>query len=129
MTEARKKQLQELIKDINEAEAVALYNQLGTKLNLLRKARELMSLQDYNVLDKVAFHDKGVHLEGVITRINLRTVSVIASDGRNWTVHPSYLTRIGKVTDAEDVLTPRIKPPAKQNPSSKTNKRKKKKRR
>ena len=87
-------QLQEYVSSLNEADARSLYRLLGAKISLLNKARDLVSLQKFNVLDRVAFHDKGRHIEGVITRINIRTVSIITTDGHNWTVPPSLLTKL-----------------------------------
>lgn len=66
---------------------------------MIQKAKELIALNEFYVLDRVFFHHGSEHIEGTVSRINRRTVSVIADDHRRWTVSPQSLKKSPQTTD------------------------------
>lgn len=64
------------------------------RLKLLHKARDLCSLAQFQPMDRAFFLHDGRRIVGTITRLNRRTVSLVADDGRHWKVSPDFLTKI-----------------------------------
>src|SRR5208282_2272115 len=51
-------------------------------------------LLEFRIGDRVAFRPSGQgQVEGVLTRYNKKTVTVITDDGRQWNVSPNFLSR------------------------------------
>jgi len=50
----------------------------------------------FKVGNRVQFDagNRGGVVKGKISKVNQKTVGVIADNGRRWTVHPSFLTKI-----------------------------------
>ncbi len=106
MEDKRKQQLEKFVKSLKDDEVRDLYKQLGHRLNLMIRAKELYAMKDFNVLDRVVFHNQGQHFEGTITKINQRTISVITIEGENWNVNPRILKKLCKPTDPIEIFSP-----------------------
>lgn len=87
-------EVQAFIDKLDDEDLLPLYTQIGHRLNLIRKARDLYALSHLSIGQRAAFHHNGQHIEGIIIRINQRTVSIFTDDGRRWTVAPRYLQRV-----------------------------------
>ena len=49
---------------------------------------------EFKVSDRVTFQPDGREpVEGVLTRYNRRTVTVVGDDGRQWNVAPGFLSK------------------------------------
>src|SRR5690348_13009587 len=97
------------INKLTEAELVDLNHRIVERLRFLDQARAHAQMLDFKIGDRVVFRPEGRGpLEGMLTRYNKRTVTVITDDGRQWNVSPSLLRKIGPL--ATDVLRPNVIP-------------------
>lgn len=92
MDEHRRVELQQFVNDLSEVELRLLYEQLGERYRMQRKAEEMRAMSQFRVTDRVFFHHNGEHIRGIVIRVNQRTLSVLTDLGRRWTVAPEYLT-------------------------------------
>jgi hypothetical protein len=50
---------------------------------------------EFKIGDRVAFQaEGGTSVQGMLTRYNRKTVTVITDDGRHWNVSPALLSRV-----------------------------------
>lgn len=94
INEQRQQQIQLFIRSLSNDELTWVYHQTGDKLRFIQRANELCALQDFQMLDRVFFHHNYEHIEGVVVRVNQRTLSVVTDQGRRWTVAPQYLKKV-----------------------------------
>ena len=80
------------IDKLTEAELIDLNHRIVARLRFFQQMRAHAAMLDFKIGDRVAFSspDHGV-VEGMLTRYNRKTVTVIADDGRQWNVSPSLL--------------------------------------
>lgn len=135
----RNREIRKFVENMAEVDLLPFYNEIGHRLDLIRKAKDLYALKEFHVLDRVFFHHGSEHIEGTISRINTRTVSIVTADQRRWTVSPQNLKKINiEQEQTQDVdmesLSERFielisKYPPQQNLYKKSKKRKKAKKR
>ena len=78
---------------------LALNQAVVARIKAIRSVRQQMQVMAFNVGDTVVFLPDGHDLQrGVITRCNLKTVTVAAESGVIWRVAPVHLQRIATVT-------------------------------
>lgn len=92
MTDEVYNDTQELVDSLSIDEAKTVYKLIATRLNAIQHLHEAALLQKHQIGDRVAFHSAGRHIEGLIVRVNLRTVSVVEDSGKRWAVAPQYLS-------------------------------------
>jgi hypothetical protein len=81
---------------LSEAELVDLNHRIVERLRLLQQMRAHAEMLEFSIGDRVCFHAGGHGVvEGMLTRYNKKTVTVITDDGRLWNVSPSLLRRAG----------------------------------
>jgi hypothetical protein len=57
--------------------------------------RAHVEMLEFKIGDRVSFQPPGQgHLEGLLTRYNRKTVSVITDTGQRWNVSPAVLSRV-----------------------------------
>jgi len=79
---------------LSEPELIDLNHRIVARLRLLTQMRAHVDMLEFRIGDKVCFDSPGQGtVEGVLTRYNKKTVSVIAQDGRHWNVSPGFLRR------------------------------------
>src|SRR5277367_511425 len=95
---------------LNEAELVDLHHKIVERLRFLEQMRAHARMLDFSIGDRVCFEsgNRGL-IEGILTRYNKRTVTVITDDGRQWNVSPTFLSEAGpsgetKLIDTNVVL-------------------------
>lgn len=82
---------------MTEAELVDLNNRIVERLRFLEQTRAHAQMLAFSVGDRVWFEPDGhPRVNGVLTRYNRKTVTVLADDGRTWNVSPRFLTKIDK---------------------------------
>jgi hypothetical protein len=86
----------QLVEKLNENELHTVYHFVGEKLDLFKKVRTLYAMKDFHLDDRVSFVHNGMLLEGTVTRLNQKSVSVRLNNGNQWTVHPTLLRKIIK---------------------------------
>lgn len=84
------------IDSLTEAELIDLNHRIVARLRVLRDMRAHVGMLEFRIGDRVTFQPPGHRrLEGVLTRYNRKTVSVVTDDGGQWNVSPDLLDRAG----------------------------------
>ena len=91
----------EAIKRLNEEDLRFLNRLIVERLKLLSQARATEEMISFTRGDRVRFQGhNGKILDGMVIRLNKKTVSVLTDDGRQWNVSPGLLILVetaGKV--------------------------------
>jgi ribosomal protein L21E len=100
------------IDDLTEPELIDLNRRIVERLRLFHQVRAHVAMLEFKIGDRVAFQVDPFHtMEGMLTRYNRKTVTVISDDGRRWTVSPSLLRHATSRNAEPDVknVTPRAR--------------------
>ena len=90
------------IDTLAEAELIDLNHRVVARLRALHDMRAHVGMLEFRIGDRVTFQPAGQHRrEGVVTRYNRKTVTVITDDGMQWNVSPSFLQKVGAPPDAQ----------------------------
>ncbi|MCK8787576.1 hypothetical protein M0638_24730 [Roseomonas sp. NAR14] len=82
------------IDSLSEADLIDLNRRVVERLRLLQQMRAHTQMLAFRVGDRVSFQADGHGpIEGMLTRYNRRTVTVITDDGHQWNVSPSLLSK------------------------------------
>src|SRR5271154_5962627 len=67
------------------------------RLRFLEQMRAHARMLNFSIGDRVCFEsgNRGL-IEGILTRYNKRTVTVITDDRRQWNVSPGFLRRVAR---------------------------------
>ena len=80
---------------LSEAELVDLNHRIVARLRLLTQMRAHAEMLEFRIGDRVAFGASGAgRVEGMLTRYNKQTVTVVSDEGRQWNVSPNLLSRV-----------------------------------
>jgi hypothetical protein len=80
---------------LTEAELVDLNHRIVARLRLLNQMRTHVEMLEFRVGDRVSFRPSGQgRVEGMLTRYNKKTVTVITEEGRQWNVSPNLLSKV-----------------------------------
>jgi hypothetical protein len=91
---------------LSEADLIDLHHRIVERLRFLDQMRAHARMLDFSIGDRVCF-ESGSHglIEGILTRYNKRTVTVITDDRRQWNVSPGFLRRANLPDTAEAAAT------------------------
>ena len=78
---------------LNEEQLIQLNYIIVERIKLFHKAKNLKALGDFNVGDTVSFDYYGQEIIGIIKRLNQKSVSLTAQDGKEWKVTPNFLKK------------------------------------
>jgi hypothetical protein len=79
---------------MSEAELIDLNHRIVERLRFLGQMRAHARMLEFRIGDRVCFQaGERDPVEGMLTRYNKKTVTVIADDGRQWNVSPGLLRR------------------------------------
>jgi len=82
------------IDKLSEAELIDLNHRIVERLRFLHQMKAHAKMLKFKIGDRVAFQvEGGGSIEGMLTRYNRNTVTVITEDGRRWNVSPALLSR------------------------------------
>jgi hypothetical protein len=82
----------EAIKRLGEEDLLFLNQLIVERLKLISQARSTSLMANFTVGDRVGFQaPDGRRLEGIVLRLNKKTVSVATDDGHQWNVAPGLL--------------------------------------
>ncbi len=82
------------IDKLTEAELIDLNHRIVERLRFLHQMKAHAKMLEFKIGDRVAFQaEGGGPIEGMLTRYNRKTVTVITEDGRQWNVSPALLSR------------------------------------
>ena len=91
------------IDKLTEAELVDLNHRIVERLRFLNQARAHVQMLEFKIGDRITFQPEGRGpVEGMLTRYNKRTVTIITDDGRQWNISPNFLRK----TDPSATDTP-----------------------
>ena len=84
------------------------------RLRLLNQMRAHSEVLEFKIGDRVAFRPSGQgRVEGMLTRYNKKTVTVVTDGGERWNVSPGLLRVIRDHGDASDGQSNAVAPPKK----------------
>jgi hypothetical protein len=79
---------------LSEAELIDLNNRIVARLRFLQQMRAHMEMLEFKIGDRVSFRPPGQGpVEGMLTRYNKKTVTVVTDEGRQWNVSPALLNQ------------------------------------
>ena len=82
------------IDKLTEAELVDLNHRIVERLRLLQHIRAHADMLEFSIGERVTFQPDGRGpVQGMLTRYNRKSVTVVTDDGHRWTVSPALLSR------------------------------------
>ena len=81
----------EAIKQLDEEDLLFLNRLIVERLKLISQARSTSLMANFSKGDRVGFQTPNGSLEGVVLRLNKKTVSIATEDGHQWNVAPGLL--------------------------------------
>ena len=88
---------------LTEQELIELNHRIVARLKFLREMRAHTQMLDFSIGDRVCFQPDGYPLvNGILTKYNRKTVSVLSDQGQRWNVSPGLLRRAEKVVNPSD---------------------------
>ena len=89
---------------LTEDELVDLNHRIVARLRFLHQMRAHAEMLEFKIDDRVMFRPPGHgKVQGLLTRYNKKTVTVITDDGRLWNVSPQLLSRVVSPAGAQTV--------------------------
>jgi len=89
------------IDKMTESELIDLNHRIVARLRLLNQMRAHVGMLEFRIGDRVGFQPPGqAWVEGMLTRYNKKTVTVITDEGRQWNVSPDFLTKVRPPTES-----------------------------
>ena len=89
------------IDKLTESELIDLNHRIVARLRFLNQMRAHAEMLEFKIGDRVTFQPPGHgRVEGMLTRYNKKTVTVITDEGRQWNVSPNLLSRVVLSKDA-----------------------------
>ncbi len=92
------------IDKLSEAELSDLHHRITERLRLMQQFRAHRAMLEFSIGDRVMFHAEGRRVEGVITKYNRKTVTVMVEGGLRWTVSPSLLEAAERPSEPKRVV-------------------------
>ena len=97
------------IDQLTDAELIDLNHRIVERLRFLDQMRAHVEMLEFKIGDRVTFQPPGHSLlEGMLTRYNQKTVTVITDTGQKWNVSPTVLSMVksakGTNTDGSNVV-------------------------
>lgn len=87
-------QIDDLLLRLNEDQLRVLNCKVVERLKLIDRAKGVMSVAKFNILDRVYFRHNGRKMIGTVIRLNRRSISVNLDDGQRWKVDAGLLKKI-----------------------------------
>ena len=83
------------IDQLSEAELIDLNSRIVARLRFLQQMRAHVEMLEFKIGDRVSFRPPGQGpVEGMLTRYNKKTVTVVTDEGRQWNVSPTFLKAV-----------------------------------
>ena len=79
---------------LSEPDLIDLNHRIVERLRFLQQMRAHKQMLEFRIGDRVAFQVDGRgKVEGMLTRYNRKSVTVITDDGHHWNVSPALLSK------------------------------------
>jgi hypothetical protein len=83
------------IDNLTEAELIDLNNRVVERLRFMAQARSHSRMLQFKIGDRVSFESEGHGIvNGILTRYNKKSVTVISDAGQRWNVAPQLLHHV-----------------------------------
>lgn len=83
------------IDNLTEAELIELNHRIVERLKFLASMRAHVEMMEFSIGERVSFRPNGREIkEGILTKYNKKTVTVITNQGESWNVSPSLLSSV-----------------------------------
>ena len=80
---------------LSESELIDLNNRVVERLRFMNQLRAHTQMLEFSIGDRVYFEPSGrPPVEGMLTRYNKKSVTVITDDGQRWNVSPNCLRKV-----------------------------------
>lgn len=80
---------------LSEEELIDLNHRVVERLRFIRQAHAHHAMLQFRIGEVVSFEPDGRgRVEGVITRYNKKSVTVLTADGQQWRVSPGFLRKV-----------------------------------
>ena len=97
------------IDQLTEPELMDLNRRIVERFRFLQQMRAHKQMLAFKIGDRVAFRTDGRGtVEGMLTRYNRKSVTVIADDGHQWNVSPALLSRAAVPSAAKPQARPTL---------------------
>ena len=92
------------IDKLTEAALIDLNNRIVERLKFLQQMRAHAAMLDFSIGERVSFQPAGHPLlTGIIAKYNKKTVTVVTSDGQQWNVAPTFLSKVRETPGSDSV--------------------------
>lgn len=81
---------------LSEEELRRLNHEIVARLQMISSVGRTTALAAFRIGDRVAFEAEHGTVTGIVVRINQKTASIEADDGRGWRVSPAALSKIAQ---------------------------------
>ena len=89
----------EAIRYLGEEDLRYLNRLIIERIKLISQARSTALMTRFNIGDKVGFQSPNGHWKnGIVQRLNKKTITILTDDGQNWNVSPGFLAPVRNVT-------------------------------
>jgi hypothetical protein len=86
------------IDKLSEPELIDLNHRIVARLRFLSQTRAHAEMLAFKIGDRVSFEPGGRGpVEGMLTRYNKTTVTVITDDGQQWNVSPAFVKKVASL--------------------------------
>ena len=97
------------IDKLTEAELIDLNRRIVERLRLLQQMRAHRQMLEFKIGDRVTFQADGRGtVEGMLTRYNRKSVTIITDDGHHWNVSPALLSKITAAAPSKSQAAPNV---------------------
>ncbi len=90
---------------LSETELRELNREIINRLKFYSETRQRVQLMSFRIGDRVEFDTDQGFIDGVIIRINQKTATIDADDGRSWRVSPHFLRKVAGASERPVVQT------------------------
>ena len=81
------------IERLSLEQLLELNRRIVRRVDYLQRLKTQAHLDRFDLGDKVSFQSEGRQVEGIVIRVNQKTVSIKTKDGL-WRIHPRFLTKM-----------------------------------
>lgn len=86
---------------LSESELRGLHHEVSKRLQVHALVRTQSKLMSFRIGDRVAFESNEGTIEGIVTRLNQKTATIMTDSGRGWRVSPGFLFKVVTETGRE----------------------------
>lgn len=94
MTNQIPKELIRILEQLDEDQLHSVYTFTIDRLKLVHRARALLEMRQFSTMDAVSFNHNGKYYEGIVSRLNQKSITVTLDNGDRWNVSPGILKKI-----------------------------------